>query len=139
MIWTYAKPKCVTWVKYTLYYPLIVCLLYSFPIFPSYFTECDLKIEVLENINPESITQPDSLNFIYLQMKIKILSENSCHANDLKEILLGDFPYSNINSIKKGTKILVRYSYANFDPLPDEQMSEIIGWKFIRIIHDNGR
>lgn len=121
-------------MKITLYYPLLGFLFFFSPIFPSYFTECDLKIEVLENINPEFITQPDSLNFIYLQMKIKILSENSCHANDSKEILLGDVPYSNINSIKKGTKLLVRYSYANFDPPPDAPMSEIISWKFIRNI-----
>ena len=117
-------------MKVNLYYPLFVLYIFFSPIYSSYFTECDVKVEVLELIRPPIITYQEKIEFLFVKMKIKIISENSCHGNHSNEILLENVPYSIFKFIDKGSKLLVHYSYSNFDPYPGENDFEIILWKF---------
>lgn len=100
------------------------------PIYPSYFVNCILDAEILE-MNETEFSSNNSLSgFTFISLRLKIISENSCGADDSGRIILENIPVKEMNQFKKGAKMKVHYSYSSFDPPPDRPMSEIISWKF---------
>ncbi len=116
----------------TLLMPALLLLVHPLPVFASHFVKCDVEIEVAET---PIIDRADSVNgFFDVILKVRLATQNSCPNKRPDHILLQHVPGSIVETIRRGTRILVHYSYANYDPPPDGPISEHTSWKFLKLI-----